>query len=66
MTDHPILFIPGPTEVDAELREIMSTPLIGHREARFKDCAIALGEQLCGLFGGAPHAFFGKAPATCW
>ena len=35
MGDHPVLFIPGPTEVDDELRRIMSMPLLGHRDPKF-------------------------------
>ena len=34
--DHPILFIPGPTEVDPELRAIMAMPLQGHRDGAVK------------------------------
>ena len=35
--DHDILFLPGPVEVDEELRAIMAMPLVGHRSAGFID-----------------------------
>lgn len=43
MADHPVLFIPGPTEVDAELRAVMATPLTGHREPAF----VAVVQDVC-------------------
>jgi aspartate aminotransferase-like enzyme len=61
---HPILFIPGPVEVDAELREIMAMPLIGHRQQAAKDCFVAVCERLRRLYLTAQHAFFENAPAT--
>jgi len=33
--DHDVLFLPGPTEVDEELRSIMAMPVVGHRSAGF-------------------------------
>ncbi|MCB9889857.1 MAG: alanine--glyoxylate aminotransferase family protein [Planctomycetes bacterium] len=69
MTDHPILFIPGPTEVDAELRQILAMPLIGHRDKRFVAEVQAVCAKLETLFltagaaqGGA--TLFENAPAT--
>ena len=64
MTDHPILFIPGPVEVDPELREIMSMPLVGHRSAEFKDCTLRVCDKLGPLFQTKQHAFFENAPGT--
>ena len=58
MTDHPILFIPGPVEVDAELREIMSMPLLGHRDPAVKALSIRLADKLKWLFRTGQHAFF--------
>jgi aspartate aminotransferase-like enzyme len=64
MTDHPVLFIPGPVEVEPELREIMAMPLIGHRETRFKAVCQDVCRKLRDLFGTQQHAFFENAPAT--
>lgn len=61
---HPFLFIPGPVEVDAELRAIMAMPAIGHRSQAFLDVAIALGAQLRALFLTRGYALFENAPAT--
>lgn len=64
MADHPTLFLPGPTEVDLELREIMATPLVGHRSAGF----VAATQQVCAklksLFQTTAHAAFETCPAT--
>lgn len=64
MPDHPILFLPGPTEVDAELREIMAMPLIGHRSAGFVEEVRAVREKLRPLFLTAARTFFENCPAT--
>ena len=63
MTDHPILFIPGPVEVVEELRSIMSRPLIGHRHPDF----VALVPVVCSKLGELFHAscaLFENCPAT--
>ncbi|MCU0865809.1 MAG: aminotransferase class V-fold PLP-dependent enzyme [Planctomycetes bacterium] len=54
----PVLFIPGPTEVEADLRAILARPLIGHREASF----VAVVQDVCQrlarlLMTGQPAAF---------
>lgn len=64
MTDHPILFIPGPTEVDAELRQIMAMPLIGHRDQKFTAVVQDTAAQLRQLFVTSQHAVFETCPAT--
>jgi len=64
MSDHPILFIPGPVEVEAELRKIMSTALIGHRSAEFMSLAKDLSVRLQGLFLSEGPGFFDNCPAT--
>ncbi len=64
MTDHPILFIPGPVEVEAELREIMSTPLVGHRSKPFMALAQQLSADLQQLFQSSGPGFFDNCPAT--
>jgi len=61
---HPILFIPGPVEVDAELRAILAMPAIGHRQREAKDAFILACEGLKELYRTAQHAFFENAPAT--
>jgi predicted phosphoserine aminotransferase len=61
---HPVLFIPGPVEVDPELREIMAMPAIGHRSKAAKECFGRLAPRLRELFGTKQHAFFENAPAT--
>jgi len=50
MADHPILFIPGPTEVDEELRQIMAMPLLGHRDPKFVATVQAVCAGLRPLF----------------
>ena len=62
--DHPILFIPGPVEVDEELRRIMAMPLVGHRSGPVKDLAVRVCERLKALYRTEAHAFFENAPAT--
>lgn len=64
MSGHPILFIPGPVEVEAELRAIMSTPLVGHRSADFMRLTTAVSRQLQHLFLSEGPGFFDNCPAT--
>ena len=64
MSDHDYLFIPGPVEVRAELREIMSMPLIGHRSKPFVAEVQAVCEKLKPLFLTEAHALFENCPAT--
>ena len=64
MGDSPVLFIPGPTEVDAELRQIMSMPLLGHRDPKFVATVQDVCRQLQALFLTAQHAAFETCPGT--
>jgi len=64
MGDHPLLFLPGPTEVDASLRAIMATPLCGHRDARFVATVRTVCEDLRWLYGTTAAAAFETCPAT--
>lgn len=64
MADHPVLFLPGPTEVDAELRALMATPLCGHREATFVATVRRVCAELRSLFLTDQHAAFETCPAT--
>jgi len=63
-TPHPILFIPGPVEVDPELRAVMAMPLVGHRSQAFKGVVQALLPKLQRLFRTRAHALFENVPAT--
>ncbi|MEZ5962757.1 MAG: alanine--glyoxylate aminotransferase family protein [Planctomycetota bacterium] len=63
-TPHPILFIPGPVEVDPELRALMAMPLVGHRSQGFKATVQGLLPKLQRLFRTQAHALFENAPAT--
>jgi aspartate aminotransferase-like enzyme len=64
MGDSPVLFIPGPTEVDAELRQIMSMPLLGHRDPKFVAAVQDVCARLEGLFLTEQHAAFETCPGT--
>lgn len=64
MGDHPLLFLPGPTEVDASLLAIMATPLCGHRDPRFVATVRSVCDDLRWLYGTAAHAAFETCPAT--
>ncbi|MCA8950815.1 MAG: alanine--glyoxylate aminotransferase family protein [Planctomycetes bacterium] len=64
MGDHPVLFIPGPTEVDLALREIMAMPLLGHRDPRFVAVVQDVCQRLRALYLTTQHAAFETAPAT--
>ncbi len=58
------LFIPGPVEVDAELRDIMAMPLMGHRDPRFVSEVQSVCTKLQGLFRTGAHTLFENVPAT--
>jgi aspartate aminotransferase-like enzyme len=64
MGDHPVLFLPGPTEVDAELRQIMAQPLVGHRSQGFVAAVQDVCKRLRPLFRTQAHAAFETCPAT--
>jgi aspartate aminotransferase-like enzyme len=64
MGNHPVLFLPGPTEVDARLRDVMASPLCGHRSSGFVAEVQAVCRKLQALFGTAAHAVFETCPAT--
>lgn len=64
MGDHPVLFIPGPTEVDGELRQIMAMPLLGHRDPKFVATVADVCEKLRPLFLTAQNAAFETCPGT--
>ncbi len=64
MADHPVLFLPGPTEVDAELRQLMASPLVGHRSREFVAAVADVCQRLRGLFLTAEPAAFETCPAT--
>lgn len=64
MGDHPVLFIPGPTEVHPELREIMAMPLLGHRDPKFVATVKDVCARLRPLYLTEQHAAFETSPAT--
>ena len=64
MGDHPVLFIPGPTEVDPELRQIMAMPLLGHRDPRFVATVQDVCQKLRALFLTEQNAAFETCAAT--
>jgi aspartate aminotransferase-like enzyme len=64
MGEHPVLFLPGPTEVDPELLALLSRPLIGHRDAAFVTVVQQVCQSLRGLFLTAAGAAFESCPAT--
>jgi aspartate aminotransferase-like enzyme len=64
MGEHPILFLPGPTEVDAELRQIMAAPLVGHRSAGFVAAVQDVCQRLKTLFRTQAQVAFETCPAT--
>ena len=64
MDDSPVLFIPGPTEVTAELRQIMSMPLLGHRDPKFVATVQDVCAQLRPLFLTEQNAAFETCPGT--
>ncbi|MGE3175471.1 MAG: alanine--glyoxylate aminotransferase family protein [Planctomycetota bacterium] len=64
MGDHPVLFIPGPTEVDDELRRIMAMPLCGHRSQGFTAAVHDVCQRLKPLFHTLAHTAFETCPAT--
>ncbi|MFN3240217.1 MAG: pyridoxal-phosphate-dependent aminotransferase family protein [Planctomycetota bacterium] len=64
MGDSPVLFIPGPTEVDEELRQIMSMPLLGHRDPKFVATVQDVCKYLQPLFLTEQNAAFETCPGT--
>ena len=64
MGDHPVLFLPGPTEVDEELRRIMAMPIVGHRDPAFQAVVREVCTQLRELWLTRRHAAFETCAAT--
>ena len=48
--EYPKLFIPGPTDVAAEVLAAQTEPMIGHRSAEFEDLFARIQEKLRRLF----------------
>lgn len=61
---HDILYLPGPTEVRAELLAEMARPMIGHRSQQAKELVLRLGAKLPALFRTQQRALFESVPAT--
>ena len=64
MSDHDILFLLGPVEVEPELREIMAMPLIGHRQPAFIEEVKAVCGKLKAFFLTKAYTLFENCPAT--
>lgn len=64
MGDHPVLFLPGPTEVDDELCQILAMPLVGHRDAKFVAVVQDVCQRLRALYLTRQAAAFETCPAT--
>lgn len=64
MPAHPVLFLPGPTEVDPELRQILAMPLVGHRDPAFVAAVRDVCTRLAGLFLTTRPAAFETCAAT--
>lgn len=64
-TQPQVLFIPGPVEVDEELRQIMARPLVGHRSPVFVAEVKTVCKKLKDLFlTNTGTTLFENAPAT--
>nr|MBI2904355.1 alanine--glyoxylate aminotransferase family protein [Chloroflexota bacterium] len=50
MADHVKLFLPGPTEVRAEIRQAQTQPMIGHRSTVFLELFARVQEKLRRVF----------------
>ncbi|MCC6673489.1 MAG: alanine--glyoxylate aminotransferase family protein [Planctomycetes bacterium] len=61
---HDLLFLPGPVEVDPELRAILAEPMVGHRSQRFKAELLRVLGRLQELFATRAHTLLENAPAT--
>jgi aspartate aminotransferase-like enzyme len=61
---HDVLYLPGPTEVRAELLAEMARPMIGHRSQKAKELVVRLVERLPALFCTRQRALFESVPAT--
>lgn len=64
MGEHPVLFLPGPTEVLPELRDILARPLCGHRSQAFVETVKSTCAGLQKLFRTGGPAAFETCPAT--
>ena len=64
MANHPVLFIPGPTEVDEELRQIMSMQLLGHRDPKFVATVQDVCAKLKALFLTSQNVAFETCAGT--
>jgi len=61
---HKRLFIPGPTEVRAEILEVLSTPMIGHRSKDFSQLLEEVTPKIQKLFYTQGRAFVSTSSST--
>ncbi len=62
--DHPILFIPGPTEVRPEILAQLARPQIGHRSEAMKEIVRSVRKRLKLVFETQGPTLFETCPAT--
>lgn len=60
----PMMFIPGPTEVFAEIREAMARPVISHRGPEIAEITRRVHSRLQDLFQTKNPAWFAASAAT--
>ncbi len=62
--DHVKLFIPGPTEVRAEIREAQTKPMIGHRGSAFTDLFARTQKKLREIFYTSSRVYVSTSSGT--
>ncbi|MGB8644583.1 MAG: alanine--glyoxylate aminotransferase family protein [Anaerolineae bacterium] len=62
--DHVKLFIPGPTEVRAEIRQAQAQPMIGHRGSAFTDLFARTQKKLRQVFYTAARVYLSTSSGT--
>ena len=62
--DHIRLFIPGPSEVRAEIREAQAKPMIGHRSAAFSDLFARTQQKLRQVFYTGSRVYVSTSSGT--
>ncbi len=64
MPDHTKLFIPGPTEVRAKIREAQVKPMVGHRSAAFSELFARIQPKLRQLFYTQSRVYVSTSSGT--
>ncbi len=63
-SDHVRLFIPGPSEVRAEIRQTQAQPMIGHRSAAFSELFGRIQQKLREVFYTASRVYVSTSSGT--